>query len=86
MDTERDVKSRFFPVCYRHHRCSYGSIKENILFGLPFDEDKYRQVIYDACLEADIAMLPQGENTPIGEKGVNLSGASISPPLVNFHS
>lgn len=50
------------------------TLKENILFGLPFDEDKYRQVIYDACLEADIAMLPQGENTPIGEKGVNLSG------------
>ncbi|GAA6063571.1 hypothetical protein JCM10212_003150 [Sporobolomyces blumeae] len=50
------------------------SLKENILFGRPYDEARYRQVIHDACLEADIEMLPYGDQTDIGEKGVTLSG------------
>ncbi|TNY22115.1 P-loop containing nucleoside triphosphate hydrolase protein [Rhodotorula diobovata] len=50
------------------------SLKENILFGRPYDEARYRQVIHDACLEADFDMLPYGDETEIGEKGVTLSG------------
>ncbi|GAA6008882.1 hypothetical protein JCM11491_003817 [Sporobolomyces phaffii] len=50
------------------------SLKDNILFGRPFDEARYKQVIHDACLEADIEMLPYGDATDIGEKGVTLSG------------
>jgi len=44
------------------------SLKDNILFGRPYDEARYRQVIHDACLEADIEMLPYGDQTDIGEK------------------
>ena len=44
------------------------SLKDNILFGRPYDEARYRQVIRDACLEADIEMLPYGDQTDIGEK------------------
>ncbi|KPV77486.1 uncharacterized protein RHOBADRAFT_24011 [Rhodotorula graminis WP1] len=50
------------------------SLKENILFGRPYDEARYRQVVHDACLEADFDMLPYGDETEIGEKGVTLSG------------
>lgn len=45
------------------------TVKENILFGRPFDEARYKSVIHDACLEADLAMLPHGDETQIGEKG-----------------
>ena len=51
-----------------------GTLRENILFGQEYDEQRYRQVIHDACLEADIKMLPAGDNTQIGEKGITLSG------------
>ena len=53
------------------------SLKDNILFGLPFDEDRYQRAIRHCALEADIEMLPHGDLTEIGEKGVNLSGQTM---------
>ncbi|RIB07051.1 ABC transporter [Gigaspora rosea] len=50
------------------------TLKDNITFGLPFDEGKYLQVIKDCCLEPDLEVLPAGDLTEIGEKGINLSG------------
>ncbi|KAM0788854.1 hypothetical protein ACM66B_002939 [Microbotryomycetes sp. NB124-2] len=50
------------------------SLRDNILFGQPYDEVRYDKVVRDACLEADFAMLPSGDLTEIGEKGVTLSG------------
>jgi ATP-binding cassette subfamily C (CFTR/MRP) protein 1 len=50
------------------------TIKQNILFGLPYDEEKYRQAIRVCSLEHDLEILPNGENTEIGERGINLSG------------
>ncbi|RIB17409.1 P-loop containing nucleoside triphosphate hydrolase protein [Gigaspora rosea] len=50
------------------------TLKDNITFGLPFDEKKYLQVIKDCCLEPDLKVLPAGDLTEIGEKGINLSG------------
>jgi ABC-type multidrug transport system fused ATPase/permease subunit len=50
------------------------SLKENILFHHPFDQDLYEKVL-DAChLRPDLALLPAGDETEIGERGVNLSG------------
>lgn len=50
------------------------TLKDNIIFGKPFDPVLYNKVI-DACaLTPDIKMLPGGDQTEIGEKGINLSG------------
>ncbi|XP_027847516.1 multidrug resistance-associated protein 1 isoform X2 [Aphis gossypii] len=50
------------------------SLKDNILFGQTLSDRIYSKVI-DACaLRADFQMLPAGDDTEIGEKGINLSG------------
>ncbi|CAK4737565.1 unnamed protein product, partial [Aphanomyces euteiches] len=50
------------------------TIRENILFGKPYDRTKYDKVI-DACaLAKDMASFPAGDRTEIGAKGLNLSG------------
>ncbi|EKM53211.1 uncharacterized protein PHACADRAFT_259405 [Phanerochaete carnosa HHB-10118-sp] len=50
------------------------TLKENILFGQPEDKEQLREIIKACCLEHDLEMLPNGEDTEIGEKGINLSG------------
>ncbi|XP_058061275.1 multidrug resistance-associated protein 1-like [Anopheles bellator] len=50
------------------------TLKDNILFGKPFDQKKYDKVIESCALVPDLAMLPGGDSTEIGEKGINLSG------------
>ena len=41
---------------------------------MPYEEAKYNQCIRLCELSADLAMLPNGDSTEIGEKGINLSG------------
>nr|XP_033489127.1 multidrug resistance-associated protein 5 [Epinephelus lanceolatus] len=50
------------------------SLKENILFGNEYDRDKYYAVLEACCLLPDLAELPYGDMTEIGERGANLSG------------
>ena len=50
------------------------TIKENILFGLPYDAGRYRKVIAACALTKDLEMLTDGDNTDIGANGINLSG------------
>jgi len=50
------------------------SLRDNVLFGKKYDEDKYHQALEAACMEADINLLPNGDDTEIGEKGITLSG------------
>ncbi|GLH09507.1 Multidrug resistance-associated protein 1 [Gryllus bimaculatus] len=50
------------------------SLRENILFGERFDSKRYYEAIYACSLTEDINMLPGGDQTEIGEKGINLSG------------
>lgn len=49
-------------------------LRNVITFGNAFDRRKYEAVIDSCCLSKDIAMLEFGDDTEIGEKGVNLSG------------
>ncbi|KFY69086.1 hypothetical protein V496_00545 [Pseudogymnoascus sp. VKM F-4515 (FW-2607)] len=50
------------------------TVKENILFGLPLDEERYAKTIEVCALRADLAIMPDGEETEIGAQGINLSG------------
>ncbi|XP_063510414.1 multidrug resistance-associated protein 1 isoform X7 [Pongo pygmaeus] len=50
------------------------SLRENILFGCQLEEPYYRSVIQACALLPDLEILPSGDRTEIGEKGVNLSG------------
>ncbi|GAD93452.1 ABC transporter [Paecilomyces variotii No. 5] len=50
------------------------TVKQNILFGLPFDEVLYRQVLFASGLDRDLSIFPDGDLTDIGANGVNLSG------------
>ncbi|PHU23197.1 ABC transporter C family member 10 [Capsicum chinense] len=51
-----------------------GSIRENILFGSPLDSQRYKQTLEKCSLLKDLELLPYGDLTEIGERGVNLSG------------
>ncbi|CAK7215089.1 hypothetical protein SCUCBS95973_002360 [Sporothrix curviconia] len=50
------------------------TVRENIVFGRPFDGAWYEDVLTRCCLHADLAMLADGDMTIVGEKGVSLSG------------
>ncbi|KAL8102154.1 ABC transporter C family member 3-like [Apium graveolens] len=51
-----------------------GTFQENILFGMDLDQQKYDQVLDACCLKKDLEILSFGDQTFIGEKGINLSG------------
>eukprot|EP00899_Mesostigma_viride_P025318 jgi/Mesvir1/5971/Mv00725-RA.1 len=50
------------------------SLRDNVLFGMPWDAERYHQVLAACGLLHDIKFLPAGDLTEIGEKGINLSG------------
>lgn len=50
------------------------SIQDNILFGLPYDEDRYNKTVEYTALKKDLEMLTDGGETEVGAQGVNLSG------------
>ncbi|KAJ1304670.1 hypothetical protein OPQ81_005809 [Rhizoctonia solani] len=50
------------------------TLRQNVTFGKPDAQDRFSQVVHACALRPDIEMLPGGEQTEIGERGVNLSG------------
>jgi ABC-type multidrug transport system fused ATPase/permease subunit len=50
------------------------TLRDAILFGATFDEVRYHMVLKLAELESDLDVLPQRDQTEIGERGINLSG------------
>jgi ABC-type multidrug transport system fused ATPase/permease subunit len=47
------------------------SIKDNILFNLPFDEERYRRTLEVCALVSDLEILEDGDDSEIGERGVS---------------
>lgn len=50
------------------------TLRDNILFGSPHEEERFQNVIQSCALVPDLELLPGGDLTEIGEKGINLSG------------
>ncbi|KAF1953987.1 multidrug resistance-associated protein 5 [Byssothecium circinans] len=60
--------------CPQYAWIQNATVRENIIFGKEFKEDWYNKVI-DACaLRPDLEMLPNGDQTEIGERGITVSG------------
>ncbi|EDV43276.1 uncharacterized protein Dana_GF16604 [Drosophila ananassae] len=51
-----------------------GTLRENILFTEPFDEQRYQEVLRVCHLDKDVEHLPGGDAARIGEGGASLSG------------
>lgn len=68
-------------VTSEHILCSTSSAliaSDSILFGSPFEEQRYEAVL-DACaLRPDLALFDAGDMTEIGEKGISLSGGAAT--------
>ena len=50
------------------------TVKGNVLFGRDLDAARYAGVVYSSALAADLAQLPNGDMSEVGERGINLSG------------
>ncbi|AMD21977.1 HFR122Cp [Eremothecium sinecaudum] len=50
------------------------TVRENVTFGSPFDEERYKEVIRACSLRSDLDTFPGGDYTEIGERGITLSG------------
>ncbi|KAG7468310.1 hypothetical protein MATL_G00141590 [Megalops atlanticus] len=52
----------------------HGTVRDNILMGEMFDQNRYDRVLQACSLKPDLKILPYGDMTEIGERGLNLSG------------
>ncbi|KAJ2613753.1 hypothetical protein H4S08_002033 [Coemansia sp. RSA 1365] len=50
------------------------TIRDNITFGTPYDEERYEEVLRVCALKPDLRILAAGDRTEIGERGITLSG------------
>lgn len=51
-----------------------GTVRQNILFGQPYNAERYKEVIRVCALKRDLELFPHGDKTIVGERGVSLSG------------
>ena len=50
------------------------TLQDNITFGLPYEKKKYDAIVAACQLTHDLELLDAGDQTEIGENGINLSG------------
>jgi ABC-type bacteriocin/lantibiotic exporter with double-glycine peptidase domain len=68
------LSTREFAFCDQIPWIRHGTIRENIIGHLEFDEVLYNSVIYACALDTDFKQLPDGDRTTVGSKGMKLSG------------
>ncbi|KAG8235221.1 hypothetical protein J437_LFUL015913 [Ladona fulva] len=51
-----------------------GTVRQNILFGQPYDRARYNKVVKACALSHDFQQFPHGDSTLVGERGISLSG------------
>ncbi|CAG2117812.1 unnamed protein product [Medioppia subpectinata] len=65
------------------------SVRQNILFGSQYNEEKYNRVVKACALDTDFQLMPFGDKTLVGERGLALSGgqkARLSLARTLYHS
>lgn len=76
-------KHQLYPDKYGYRGISYAaqapflqhlSIRDNILFGELYEEERYEAVLHACALEADLKIFESGDLTEIGSRGISLSG------------
>ena len=72
-DPSKD-KAGFVSYCAQNPWVVNDTLRGNILFGREYDEARYSRVVEVCALQDDLAVLPAGDSTEIGERGINLSG------------
>lgn len=55
-----------------------GTVKSNILFGQPYDAEKYERVVRACALLEDFEQLANGDESMVGEHGATLSGGQCA--------
>ncbi|XP_073072380.1 ATP-binding cassette sub-family C member 8 isoform X3 [Manis javanica] len=70
-----DIRKRH-PVAYASQKpwLLNTTVEENITFESPYNKQRYKMIIEACSLQPDIDILPHGDQTQIGERGINLSG------------
>uniref|UniRef100_A0A8C9H7L8 ATP-binding cassette sub-family C member 10 n=1 Tax=Piliocolobus tephrosceles TaxID=591936 RepID=A0A8C9H7L8_9PRIM len=66
--------SKGFGLATQEPWIQFATIRDNILFGKTFDAQLYEEVLEACALNDDLSILPAGDQTEVGEKGVTLSG------------
>lgn len=76
-----DLAAWFRPPCCAYTpqapRLFSTTLRENILLGLPPDELLLRKAVWQSVLEPDVGQLERGMDTPVGPRGVRLSGGQV---------
>jgi ATP-binding cassette subfamily C (CFTR/MRP) protein 1 len=73
-DQDDKDDQQFIAYCSQTPWVVNDTLRGNILFGREFDEARYHKVLEACALMDDLAALPSGDQTEIGERGINLSG------------
>lgn len=71
-----NIKSQFSEIAYVPQQVwlMNATVRDNILFGLDYDQEKYQRVLRYCALEHDLLTLQSSDLTEVGEGGINLSG------------
>eukprot|EP00929_Paragymnodinium_shiwhaense_P073946 TRINITY_DN37804_c0_g1_i1.p1 TRINITY_DN37804_c0_g1~~TRINITY_DN37804_c0_g1_i1.p1 ORF type:complete len:1351 (-),score=287.90 TRINITY_DN37804_c0_g1_i1:350-4306(-) len=68
------VRAESLAYCSQLPMVVNATLRENVLFGCPWNENRYQRALESAALLEDLAVFPSGDHTEIGEKGLTLSG------------